>query len=343
MRSRFQSAICNLQSAILGAALVLASPAWAGQAFPGGVLDPSGKAAYVAGEKGIDAVDLATGAARWRSSHAQRPLFVAGDQLFALSLGKKEMHVVGLDLTNRGVCTYRSKAVPVARWIVPVGDPSHTFTVNWRREGRSLILTWHARTTTRPGKSTSGQSRIDLVDGTVEAERVDSASPPRVLPRVLERLAVRWYRSIGDQLYAVTEEELPGGKRRFRLALRRWDERTGKQGRSHKLIEGGRPVLMKGLDGLHLWVRDAGGLGDAPTPWLVYSSLDGQLVGRVPFVPGTIQGVVVSGRAYCLVSRSGRMLLDGPSARSYALVSARANSDKPLWTWPLSLHAASSP
>src|SRR5262245_16323639 len=201
MRSRFQSAICNLQSAILGAALVIASPARAGQAFPGGVLDPSGKAAYVAGPKGIDAIDLATGAARWRSSHAQRPLFVAGDQLFALSLGKKEMHVVGLDLTNRGVCTYKSRAVPVPRWVSPAGDRSHSFSVNWRREGRSLVITWQARTTSRPGKSSSGQSRIDLVAGTVEAERADSASPPPVLPRVLERLAVRWYRSIGDQLY----------------------------------------------------------------------------------------------------------------------------------------------
>jgi hypothetical protein len=325
------------------AALLLASPVWAGQAFPGGVLDPSGKAAYVAGPKGIDAVDLATGAARWRCTHAQKPLFVAGDQLFALSLGKKEIHVVGLDLTGKGECTYRSKPITVPRWVVPAGDPSHTFSTRWRREGRSLILTWHAQTTTRPGKATSGQSRIDLVAGTVEAERVDSASPPLVMPRFLERRAVRWYKSLGDQLHAVTEEELPGKKRRFRLSLRMWEERTGKPGRSYKLIEGGRPVLMKGLDGLHLWVRDAGSTEDTLTPWLVYSALDGQFVCRVPFVPGTIQGIVISGRAYCLVSRSGRLLIDGPSARSYALVSARVNADKPLWTWPLSRYAFFGP
>ncbi len=327
------------------AVLLTALAARAGQPFPGGVLDTSGRTAYVAGLKGVDAIDLATGTARWRSAHAQKPLLVAGDQLFALALAKDGFHVVGLDLGGKGECSFRSGVVETPRWVVPSGEDGQTFHVEWARDGKALVLGWRARTAGRLVKEARGRVRIDLMSGKAEPVREAGGPPPLLLPKCLERLSVRWHRALGGQVHAVTEEEVPApaGARRSRLTLRTWDERSGKEGKPIKLIEGARPALMRGLDGLHLWVRDAGGNGETPPPWSVHSGLDGDVVGRVPFFGGTLQGLLVGGQAYCLVTRSGRPATGGAAARGYTLVAAGVRSGETEWTWPLSRHAADGP
>lgn len=319
-------------------AALTAGPVLAGQPFPGGFIDTAGRTAYVAGTDGVDAIDLATGTARWRSKHGQRPLFLAGDQLFALSVSKGEFRIVGLDHASKGECSFRTKPAALPRWVAPNGRQA--FAIEWRREGKLLLLSWSASTGGKLPQHARGRVRIDLSSGIVTELKEDGPAPPLATPKLLERRSVRWHRSIGGQLHAVTEEELPAppGSRLHRLTLRAWDERTGREAKPRILLESTRPVVLPGEGGLHLWVRDAV-TGEAPSPWLVYSGLDGQLVGRVPFIPGTKRAMLTGGKAYCLVSRSGPGLLDGNGERSYSLVAVHVGSGKTAWKWALSRHS----
>jgi hypothetical protein len=329
-------------SCVAVSVLLAVTAAQAGAPFPGGTVDSSGRTAYVAGVKGVDAIDLATGTARWRSPHAQKPLLIVGDQLYALSLARDGFHVAGLDLVGKGECSFRSGVVHVPRWVIPSGEDGQAFHIEWHREGKELILAWSARTHGRLVKEARGRVCINLATGKTEEAREGSGPPPVLPPKCLERLSVRWHRSLGGQVHAAVEEELEprDGQRRSRLVLRTWNEKTGKESRPVRLIEGARPTLMRGMDGLHLWVRDAAP-AESPQPgWTVYSGLDGDIVGRVPFVGGTQQGLLIGGQAYCLVAKSGRSLTGGATARSYQLVATSVRSGETEWTWPLSRFAA---
>ncbi|MBY0229749.1 MAG: hypothetical protein K2W96_10755 [Gemmataceae bacterium] len=312
--------------------------------FPGGLADGE-RTAYVAGPKGIDALDLETGEARWRSPHAQKPLFAAGDTLFCLALESDSLAVVGLDKVGKGEVVFRSRPIETPRWADPAGAAGQSFAVAWSQEKRTLVLSWQARLKPRVGrgKEAHGSVRIDLLSGKTEPlAEARHAAPPLALPKLLEKLSVRWHRTFGGQVLAVTEEEAgKPGDRTHRLLLRTWDERTGKEAAAKELVRGGRPALLRGLDGLHLWVRDAGTREtEEPAGWQVYSSLDGHAVAQVPFVAGTSQAVLLGGRAYVVAGASGRAALEGNGSRAYVLHALDLETGKASWTWPLSRHAA---
>ena len=324
--------------------LLLAGPPALAAPFPGGILDATGKTAFVAGAKGIDAIDLATGEARWRSTHAQRPLFIAGDTLFALAYQADSFAVVGLDKTGKGETVFRSGKVKTPAWAKPSGAAGQAFGVVWIRQKQTLVVSWRARQRGRRGKEARGSARVDLINGRVEPlGEARHEAPPLALPPMLEKLSVRWHRAVGGQVVAVTEEETAppkNGVRSIRLLLRSWNERTGKEGPAKELAKGSRPRLIAGLDGLHLWVRDAGDPGaEEPEDWRVFSSLDGHAVGRVPFVAGTAQALLAEGRAYCLANASGGTLLAGEAARGFVLHAIDPKTGKETWTWRLSRHA----
>src|SRR5438128_1992910 len=55
-----------------------------GSPFPGGLLDSSGRTAFLSSAGGgIQAVDLMTGDVLWHSNEAEVPLLVAGNRLYA--------------------------------------------------------------------------------------------------------------------------------------------------------------------------------------------------------------------------------------------------------------------
>lgn len=315
-------------------ALLIAGPAGrAATAFPCGTVDASGRTAFVAVEDGIEAIDLETGVTRWKSRDAAWPLLVAGDQLIALSPSRGSLTVVRLDLAGKNDRPFRSDPVEVPAW----ADASN-LRCTWALEKHTLTLAWQARGTL--GRPSAGSAEVDLVHARV-TKLIDAPAPaPSVaVPKMLEKLPVRWHRSIAGQLHAVLEEEFgPMSllRRQSKLVLRVWNENTGKETRSQELIQGARPMLLPGLDGLHVWVRDAGTFetaadGSTAAPWQVHSTLDGHRVARVPFVAGTTQGTVIGTRAYGVASRSGRMLLEGRAGRRHELYAVDLESGKVLW------------
>lgn len=304
--------------------------AWAGSAFPGGVLDSTGRTAFVAVEDGVEAVDLETGLSRWKSREATWPVLAAGDQLIALSVSRGSLLVVGLDLTGRGDRVFRSDPVEIPAW----ADAS-SLRCNWTLEKRTLCLSWQARAPL--GRSAGGTSSIDLVHARVTKMK-DNPNISSTIPRMLEKLPVRWHRSIAGSVHAVVEEEagpMSLLRRRSKLVLHVWSETTGKEARAQELIEGVRPMLLPGLEGLHVWVRDAGTFENATdgtgSAWQVHSALDGQRVARVPFVPGTVQATVLGSRAFGLATRSARVLVEGKAGRRHELYAVDLESGKTLW------------
>lgn len=297
--------------------------------FPGGVLDESGRTAYVSTEEGVEALDLETGLSRWRNSEATCPLFAGGDQLHALSLQRGRLAILGLSLTDKGTRTYESDWLEMPVWI----DTSN-FRAAWSLNKRQLTLAWQARGSL--GKSAQGCYTLPLTETkwTPTKDGCPAVEPP--LPALLQREPVRWHRSLAGHLHAVVEEEGPMStllRRKKRLVLRVWNEASGKEVRSVELLSATRPMLLISLDGRYVFVRE-GGSFEAPgdgSPWQVYSSLDGQAVARVTFVPGTSQLTLIGTRAYGMVTRTSRVLLEGRMGRRHELYAVDVETGKLLW------------
>jgi hypothetical protein len=329
-------------------ALLLPAAGRALPPIPGGILDTTGRVAYMAGTDAIEAIGLARGELVWRTTEAQHPLLVAGDRLYALAITPgNALQVKGFDLVHSGKRLYQSQVVDLPRWVVPHEGPERSFTWTWRREKTTLILNWTATASAGlgPRKEAAAEVRIDLEDGRVTPGPIGPmpAPPSLRLPPQLEKQAVRWHRSIGGQLHALLLEEMgPGAaERKQRLVLRTWNERTGKELAAHELLRGGRLVVMEGLDGIHLWVRDAApspdllGSDDVPAPyhWMIYSALDGHLVARVPFVPGTQEVLLLRDRAYCLAAAPVRgEAWEVTARRAYTLHAIDVEKGKVLWS-----------
>jgi len=332
------------------AALLACTASPAAPPFPGGILDSTGRTAYLASEAGIDAIDLARGERIWQSRDAQLPLLVAGDRLYAVALAPtSRLAIVAFDLASRAERVFRTEVTDFPRWVSTRGTPTQTFHCGWRQDRHTLFLDWRAdsRDGAGPGKHAAGQVRVDLDTGRVEAGGpvvLHAPRPAEGVPPRLEKHAVRWQGRAGGQRLAAVLEELPGsgpGHRKQRLVLRGWDERTGKEGPPRELLQGGRLVLLPDLDGKHLWLRDAaanpegadGPAGaDAPAHhWQVVSVLDGHLVARAPFVPGTQQATCVGQRAYCLAVAPARTSLDAPPPRVLVLHAIDLEAGRPLW------------
>jgi hypothetical protein len=339
------------------ALLLLLVPAMlpAASAIPGGVLDPNERAAYFSSTTGIDAVALANGELLWSTKEAQVPLFVAGDRLFALALTDlNRLYVRGFDVANGGRAVYQSAPVEFPGWVVTGEAPGRSFRFTWQRHKTILDLNWQAGAWAESGprKQSAGEVRIDLEKGTVKTGRIGAppTPPSAAVPALLENLSVRWHRSISGHLHALVLEEAPAakGERKQRMMLRIWNEQTGKESKPRELLCGSRPVVLTDPNGLHLWLRDAApspdelGTNDAPGRvygWKIWSVLDGHLVARLPFVPGTQQATLIGERAYCLVTAPQRGVPGAVTRRSYTLYAIDVGTGKTLWQRSLSSKA----
>jgi hypothetical protein len=316
------------------------------------LLDSTGRLACFASGSGIDAVALANGELLWSTKEAQVPLLVIGDRLYALALSDRNvLHVRGFDLGNRGKRIYQSAPVEFPAWVVTGEAPGRSFQFTGRKYKTILILNWQsgAWAESGPRKQAAGEARIDLENGTVKLGPLGSpALPPAVpVPAPLVDLSVRWQRSISGHLHALVLEEVPAakGERKQRLVLRTWNEQTGKEGSARELLSGSRPVVLADPSRLHLWLRDAApspdelGTNDAPGRrygWTIWSVLDGHLVARVPFLPGTQQATLMGERAYCLVAAPLRGEAGNLTRRGYTLYAIDVGSGKTLWQRTLS-------
>jgi hypothetical protein len=337
-------------------AAVLAAPSRASTPLPGGVLDSTGRTAYLAGPAGIDAVGLARGDLLWTTREAQVPLVVVADRLYALARPGRQgeaanvLHVLGFDLTRSGKRAYRSEPITLPAWASASEGPGRSFRCSFERRERTLILAWQAAAWSDlgPRKEAAGVVRIDLEDGKVTGGKVGPLPPPAAQrPPQLEKLSVRWQRRAGGQLHAVVLEDLPGStaaQRKQRLVLRIWNEKTGKESPPRELLRGSKPTVLEGIDGIHLWLRDAApspdevGLADKALgrfSWAIYSGLDGHLVARAPFLPGTREAALLGDRVYFRCAATLRSAGRFPTRGTSWLCAVQVESGKTLWRRPI--------
>jgi hypothetical protein len=314
----------------------VASIGLAAPSFPGGVLDSTGRTAYLASEIGIDAIDLARGQVLWQSREAHVPILVEGDRLYALAVYKtNKLSVIAFDLARTADRVFRTEVTGFPRWVATLPTATQSFRFGWRRQKNTLFLDWKAEAFVErgPTKHASGQVQIDLDEGRVRSSPIVLHPPqPDAQPaRQLEKLAVRSQATVSGQLLAAVLEELPGSTprdRRQRLVLRGWEVRSGKEIASRELLRGTRPIVLADLDRKHLWLRDA---GENSLVWSVVSILDGHLVTRVPVVPGTQVATIVGSRAYCLTVAPAPGELDGSPRRALMLHALDLETGKAVW------------
>lgn len=323
--------------------LSLPSLAFAAPPFPGGLLDSTGRTAYLGTPTGMVAIELARGEVVWETREAHRPILVAGDRLYALALSaSNRLSIVAFDLASKANRVFATDVTDFPRWVATRDTPTQSFHVECRQSKNKLLLDWHAATHggSGPAKQASGTVQVDLDTGRAEPLAL-AVRPPRpntdATPPQFAKLAVRWHGRAGGQLLAVVAENLPEStprQRHQRLVLRGWDARSGKETTApRELLRGGRVVVLADLDGMHLWLRDA---EQAEQPWQVVSILDGHLVRRVPYVPGTQVATIVANHAYCLGGAPVRTALDGPPRRIHVLHAVDVETGKVAWQRVLS-------
>jgi hypothetical protein len=322
--------------------LALVTPAKvAGSAFPGGLLDATGRMAYLGVGGAIAAVDLTAGEVRWTSELASEPLLVAGDRLYALGAGKSGgLHVRAFNVADKGQPVFESELIDLPRWAVPENGRTRSFSFTWKRDRNWLELHWQASAWAdgAPRKHAAGLARTDLDTGKVRQQPTDPPGGATALPAQLEKLSVRWHSREGGRLRAVVLEEVAGSspsQRRQQLVFRQWEERTGKETRARELLQGREPLVLVDADGRRLWLRDGATSPDLPAraerPWLVIDSVDGREVARVPFVAGTLAANIRDRRAYCLTVSAIRAVPGRPTRKGRALVAIDLDSGKVLW------------
>jgi hypothetical protein len=148
--------------------------------IPGGVVDRTGRTAYVAaaGSGGVDALDLATGRRLWRVSEADWPLLATPERIIAARPIPDESHtleVVSID--PRGFKRFVSNTVVLPDWIPASSGPGRTLALTGRLEGTRFFLDWEARVGSRSGE---GTEVIDLENGRVRD--ADATERPRKPP-----------------------------------------------------------------------------------------------------------------------------------------------------------------
>lgn len=310
--------------------------------FPGGVLDPTGRAVYVSSTSGgIEALDLITGDVLWQSVEAQLPLLVQGDRLYAQAgVKRNRLRVLAFDLNQKGEAVFESDPLVLPNWVVTANAPGRTWRTTWRMERSALHLHWQAEALL-PGarplpqrqdrQQAQGGARFDLTNGQVQQSSAASlpAATPFTFPRQLERRAVRWYGLVNNQPRAVL---LEAGKTKAEatLQLLGWDPAKGTIQGPVALLSGHRPIVLASTDHQHLFVRETAPPEDAERVaplWNICEALSGKALARAPFFPGTEAGVVRYPWAYFLVN--------GAQIRELRAVDLR--SGKAAWRRTLAL------
>jgi hypothetical protein len=112
---------------------------------PWGAISGDGKTVYLRTDKGIEALDAATGKLAWTAEGKLRPVAVLGGVVMAYGQGKgPALSLVGLDATS-GKQKW-TKDVPMPEWVVVEGPAlGRSFTARAAGGGESALLEYHAR------------------------------------------------------------------------------------------------------------------------------------------------------------------------------------------------------
>jgi hypothetical protein len=302
--------------------------------LPCGIADPTGRTGFLANPSGkIDAIDLVTGDVLW-TADARRPLFAAGERLYALTADGHQPRLRAFDLTNRGGRVFESEALTLPEWASVVDGPNHLFAVHSRMEKADLVLSWVARQP-RENREAAGTVRVAARTGeiTTAATELPAPDPACHFMRELETLAVRWHGvSGGDFKALVLEQE---GERQ-KLVLHSWDRTSGTAKAPREFLTGKRLNVLPTLDDRFLLLRDAAGAeATRPAAWSIFAVATGDPAGQAPFEAGTQAAALIGSRGYFLLSGPIR----GPIHRGFVhprlLRAVDLKTGKTLWERPV--------
>jgi len=352
----------RMAAAAVGALVALAAPAaWAARtpveaaepsfAFrPGVIVDPARSAIYgMAPERGIDAVDLVSGALRWHSDRATRPLLPFGDLLVAQAEtppgAAPRLRLVLLDVDDPAAPA-REIDVPLPAGVEPRIDEGleSSFELDAHVHGSDLVVSWsstHRRATGTPSSGEAavarGSVRIDPATGEFEAGDESAAPPAPEPPVALRQLQASGalpgpLRRAGNTWIAL--ERTTSGARQ-RVALRRWDAGTGQALPDVPLFDGGLTFRSVSADGRHLLASRRDPADPGLWEWAIFSLETGRRVGAVRIDTPGARFFVHGGRlvyetSAILEPAGGAMRVEPPRLRAIDLESGSEAWSRPF-------------
>ena len=183
------------------------------RAFPGGVTDSARTTAFVDLAGGaIVAVDLTTGAVRWRRTDAGRPLVATDAGLLVVRRRHGRLVLALLDLAD-GDVTRELGALPAPDWAADEWDHSEGFVALARPNGRKPQVVWRSARRYRGGAAPSPEVLADAggeASGVVQVD-VDSGhvqALPEADPSAIE----------AAELAERSELAAPSGEPRYSIA-----------------------------------------------------------------------------------------------------------------------------
>jgi hypothetical protein len=350
--------------------------------LPNGFVDPSGRfGIFNTPSGGVQVVELATGKPFFQTNQAKRPLFFAGDRLYALEAVKAPIirslcfewrpawdgprngfRLVAFDLAQFGDRVLESETVALPEWASIVETHERSFAFRWHTENGRLVVAWEAKTwyagLTRKTpaeeaayrKQATGTIRFDLQTAAVEA--LPPQPPPSEAPLFepwpeLERLSIRWYKRSATQLFLATLDE---AENKQTLSLRIFDLATRQQISIAPLKTGVNLAILPTLDEQYLCVREGmvspdqvDGEKSQQRLWSIFAVNGGQQLAEVPFEPGMTTAVILGGRIYFLSARQIKGSIDRPFVVPRSLLAVDLRTGMTVWERPVGGKPSSPP
>ena len=177
---------------------------------PGIVIDPATNIVYAMTPEGVAAIDLASGAKRWTTSSAAKPLAIASNRLISQvepKIRTNELELAVLDTTEKGAIAARGVTELPSFVRVAIGQTlegrfesearpqAGSAVVSWRYEGqplRGLVRERESGTNdavapSQPtGASAEGAVQMDLATGAVSPVAADAATRPAARRWIVE-------------------------------------------------------------------------------------------------------------------------------------------------------------
>lgn len=255
---------------------------------PGVIVDRDRAAVYVMSpERGIDAIDLASGRLLWRTDQAAKPLLRYKDRLLAQTepaVGQRFLRIALLN-TRDIAAAPRFVDIPLPAGVQPTIDDAmeSTFRAAARVHKGAVVLSWqytYRRITGPPpgpddrasDRKATGNVRIDIHTGQIHPIG-EMAAPEAELPPAVSRLKDagalpgRVWR-VGDVLVAI-ERATHAGKQR--VTLKRWDAETGAALADVTLFDGGLSFRSVSADQRHLLASRRDASDSRIWKWVVFS------------------------------------------------------------------------
>jgi hypothetical protein len=234
---------------------------------------------------GIDAVDLASGAVRWRSNSAAKPLALAGDRLLAQAESRSANSLDLAVLDARSGAVRDSVRIPLPRGVTAtvVDTPTGSFRVRADTAASKVVVRWEATSLQAAGPA----------QGYLPAANEGQAPADKALaPAVVNGEAVIDLAAPSQRLKATQAASSVGPAGLTRAALQ--ELRT-------PVVAGGEGRQLLSADGRHVLVTEPVEAADLTLyrhRWTVYERGSGARLGSVPALVSATPFLVVGTTLY---------------------------------------------